>query len=482
MGLSIVDFEKSSEFEVKNGSKGAHQGSILVVDDDMDLCGLLMDLLTEEGYDVESVQNGDEAIARFKGNGYDLLLSDIKMPGLSGLDLLQEIKKIRPEQTLIMITAFGTVETAIEAMKLGAIDYIIKPFKSEELTLIVQKAFEQIRLHKEVLRLRQEVAKEYQFSNIIGKSKAMQRVYHLIRRVSASAANILLSGESGTGKELVAKALHYNSMRKDRPFVAVNCAAIPGQLLESELFGHVRGAFTDAHCDKKGMFEEANGGTLFLDEIDGIALDLQPKLLRAIQEKTIRRVGSTKTISVDIRIISATNRNLMDEVHARHFRDDLYYRVNVIELEIPPLRKRREDIPLLVDFFLNRYAVTWQKQISGVTETAMTLLMNYAWPGNVRELESVIERAVTLAPSNRITADDLPPSLTGTHSDQLLLDQMLSRLCSVEELEREYIQRVLQLVGGNKLKAAQILQIDRKTLYRKIESFQEKQPLPSETD
>jgi len=479
MHMAIAVFEHSPVAgTMKEAGRSKMLGTILVVDDDMALCALLVDLLTDEGYEVQAAQSGEEALKRLEGGRYDLLISDIKMPGVSGLELLQRSKEITPQQTIIMITAFGTVETAIEAMKLGAIDYIIKPFKSAELIVVVQKAFEQIRLHEEVIRLRKEVAKEYQFSNIIGKSKPMQAIFQLIRRVSLSTSNILITGESGTGKELVAKALHYNSPRKDRPFIAINCAAIPGTLLESELFGHVRGAFTDAHCDKRGMFEEASGGTLFLDEIDEVELDLQPKLLRAIQEKNIRRVGATRTISVDIRIISATNSNLMEEVKAKRFRDDLYYRVNVIEMELPPLRKRKEDIPLLVDFFVNRYALAWQKQISGFSETAMDLLMNYAWPGNVRELESVIERAITLTQSERITADDLPPSITGHHGDQLLLDQMLSKMCSLEELEREYVQRVLQLVGGNKLRAAQILQIDRKTLYRKIESLPQEQPTP----
>ncbi len=457
---------------MKDVKESRPKGTILVVDDDKELCALLVDLLTEEGYETESVQSGSKAIRHLEEKEYDLLISDIRMPGLSGLDLLQAVKAVRPQQTIIMITAFGTVETAIDAMKLGAFDYIIKPFKTEELIVVVKRSFEQIRLHEEVIRLRQAVAKEYQFSNIVGKSKEMQSVFQLIRRVSESTANILITGESGTGKELVAKAIHYNSPRKNRPFVAINCAAIPEMLLESELFGHVRGAFTDAHFDKKGMFEEASGGTLFLDEIDEIVLDLQPKLLRAIQEKTIRRVGSTRTIMVDIRIISATNHDLMEEVRQKRFRDDLYYRVNVIEIEMPPLRKRREDIPLLVDFFLNRHAPTWGKQISGITESAMNILMDYPWPGNVRELESVIERAVTLTQMEKITSNDLPSVLTSHQGDQLLLDQMMSKMCSLEELEKEYVHRVLQLVGGNKLRAAKVLQIDRKTLYRKLDQYQ----------
>ncbi len=447
------------------------KGTVLIVEDDREMRELLEDLLREEGYETASVQNGDLAAKCLDGKGYDLLISDLKMDGMSGLELLQRVKAFRPEQTMILITAFGTVESAIEAMKLGAFDYIIKPFKSEELIVTVQKAFERIQLEKEVIHLRQAVTKEYQFSNMIGKSKEIQAIFQLIRRVAESTVNILISGESGTGKEMVAKAIHYNSPRKGHLFVAVNCAAIPGTLLESELFGHVRGAFTDAHIDKKGMFEEAQGGTLFLDEIGEIPVSLQPKLLRVIQEKAVRRVGSTKTVPVDIRIISATNQDLMEEVKAKRFRDDLYYRINVLEISIPPLRNHREDIPLLADHFLNKYAETQHKKISGLTESAMTILINYPWPGNVRELENVIERAVTLARGEKISAEDLPPVMIGQQGGQLLLDQALAKMVPLGELEREYIQRILQLVGGNKLRAAQILRIDRKTLYRKLNDY-----------
>ena len=448
------------------------KGTVLIVEDDREMRELLEDLLREEGYETASVPNGDLAAKCLDGKGYDLLISDLKMDGMSGLELLQRVKAFRPEQTMILITAFGTVESAIEAMKLGAFDYIIKPFKSEELIVTVQKAFERIQLEKEVIHLRQAVTKEYQFSNMIGKSKEIQAIFQLIRRVAESTVNILISGESGTGKEMVAKAIHYNSPRKGHPFVAVNCAAIPGTLLESELFGHARGAFTDAHIDKKGMFEEAQGGTLFLDEIGEIPVSLQPKLLRVIQEKAVRRVGSTKTVPVDIRIISVTNQDLMEEVKAKRFRDDLYYRINVLEISIPPLRNHREDVPLLVDHFLNKYAETQHKKISGLTESAMTILINYPWPGNVRELENVIERAVTLARGEKISAEDLPPVMIGQQGEQLLLDQALAKMVPLEELEREYIQRILQRVGGNKLRAAQILRIDRKTLYRKLNDYQ----------
>ncbi len=321
------------------------QGTVLVVDDDLEMCGLLVDLLSEEGYAVESVQSGETAIQILEEKNFDLVISDLKMSGLSGLDLLQRAKAIRPEQAVMIITAFGTVETAIEAMKRGAVDYIIKPVKREHLLLVAGKAFERIRLQQEVTRLRQAISETYEFANITGKSKAMQDIFRLIQRVSESTVNIAITGESGTGKELVAKAVHYNSPRKDRPFIAVDCASIPEMLLESELFGHVRGAFTDAKLDKKGMFEVAEGGTLFLDEIGEMPLSLQPKILRVIQEKKVRRVGATKTLPVDIRIISATNRDLLELVKAKQFRDDLYYRLNVLQIDLPPLRNRREDIP-----------------------------------------------------------------------------------------------------------------------------------------
>lgn len=445
------------------------EGTILVVDDDREMRELLEDLLREEGYETESVESGDRALSRLERKPYDLLISDLKMDGMSGLALLQRTKKINPKQTMILITAFGTVESAIEAMKSGAFDYIIKPFKADELIISVQKAFERIQLQKEVARLRQEISREHQFSNIIGKSKGMQAIFQLIRQLSDSTVNTLISGESGTGKEMVAKAIHYNSPRKDYPFIAVNCAAIPETLLESELFGHVRGAFTDAHLEKRGMFEAAHRGTLFLDEIGEIPLGLQPKLLRAIEEKAVRKVGSTKTVPFDIRILSATNLDLIEEVKARRFRDDLYYRINVLEIKIPPLRSRREDIPLLADHFLTKYGR--RKKIAGFTESAMQILINYAWPGNVRELENVVERAVTLTASEKISAEDFPPAMTGQQGDQLLLDQMLAKRVPLADLEREYIEQVLALVGGNKVRAAQLLQIDRKTLYRKLNGY-----------
>jgi DNA-binding NtrC family response regulator len=447
------------------------KGSVLIVDDDLEMRTLIEEFLQEEGYDAESVSRGDLALKSFQVKRYDLLITDLRMEGLSGLELLKEVKSAYPQQTIIMITAFGTVESAIEAMKLGALDYIIKPFKRGQLIVVVEKAFEQIRLQQEVNRLREVVTKEYQFSKIIGKSKEMQAVFQLIKRVSDSTVNVLISGESGTGKEMVARAIHYNSPRKDAPFIPIDCASIPEMLLESELFGHVRGAFTDARIDKKGMFEEASGGTLFLDEIGEMPLGLQPKLLRVIQEKTVRRVGSTKTSPIDIRIISATNLDLIEEVQGKRFRDDLFYRVNVLQIDLPPLRNRREDIPLLAGHFLKKYAESQKKAITGLTESAMKILMKYGWPGNVRELENMIERGVTLSRREKISAEDFPPIITGGQGDQLLIEQALARMSPLAEVEREYVYRILQLSGGNKMKAAKILQIDRHTLYKKLEEL-----------
>jgi len=451
------------------------KGSILIVDDNREMRALLVDLMSQEGYFSESLESGEAALARLSTKSYDLVISDLKMAGLSGLELLKQLKSFQPQQVVIIMTAFGSVASAIEAMKLGALDYMVKPIKQAHLFVVVEKAFERIQLHKEILRLREAISKSYEFSNLIGKSKAMQKVFDLIRRVSESVVNIAITGESGTGKELVAKAIHYNSPRRHHPFVAVDCAAIPEMLLESELFGHVRGAFTDAKRDKQGMFEVAQGGTLFLDEIGEIPLSLQPKLLRAIQEKAVRRVGATRTLPVDIRILSATNRDLLDAVKAKTFRDDLYYRLNVLQIDLPPLRKRREDIPLLASHFLKEMATKQKKKLNGFSESALKTLLNYPWPGNVRELENAIERAVTLSEAETISAEDFPPVMTGQQADQLVLDQNLAKMASLADVEQDYVWQVLQRLGGNKLQAAKVLQIDRKTLYKKIAAYQKKE-------
>ncbi len=454
-------------------------GAILVVDDDADMRELAYDMLKDRGHQVTVAGSGEEALKRLAEEDYAVVLTDLRMKGMEGLELLAGIKRTYPDINVILMTAFGSVETAVEAMKHGASDYLMKPVKKDELVRVIERVVREAALRREVSRLRKEVHKEYSFHQILGKSKAIQAVFDLIRRVADSPTNVLITGESGTGKELVAKAIHYNSDRKDAPFIPVNCAAIPEQLLESELFGHMRGAFTDAKIDKRGLFEEAQKGTLFLDEISELPIMLQAKILRAIQEKEIRRVGATKPISVDVRIIAATNLNLGDEVKNKRFREDLYYRLNVIELKLPPLRERREDIPLLVDAFLKKCGGVRGKEVKGVSEAALAMLIDYAWPGNVRELENVIERAVTLSRGEKISPDDLPPAVQGARGDRRVLDEAAEQTLPLHELEKEYIKKVLEKTGGNKYQAAHALGIDRKTLYRKLAEIEGK-PHPEE--
>jgi DNA-binding NtrC family response regulator len=444
------------------------QGAILVVDDDAEMRELVRDVLAERGHHVTTAGGGREALQRLAEEDYAAVLTDLRMKEMQGIELLGEIRRLYPDTGVILMTAFGSIETAVEAMKHGASDYLVKPVKTDELVRVVERVLREAALRREIARLRREVHKEYSFHQILGKSKPMQEVFDLIRRVADSPTNVLITGESGTGKELVAKAIHYNSDRRHAPFVPVNCAAIPEALLESELFGHVKGAFTDAKTDKRGLFEEAHTGTLFLDEISELPILLQAKLLRAIQEREIRRVGATKPIAVDVRIIAATNLSLADEVKAKRFRDDLYYRLNVIEVRMPPLRERREDIPLLVDAFLKKCAEARGKRVQGVSEAALALLVDYAWPGNVRELENVVERAVTLSRGDKIMPEDLPPAIQGARGDRRILDEAAERTLPLEEVEKEYILRILEKTGGNKYQAAHILGIDRKTLYRKL--------------
>jgi DNA-binding NtrC family response regulator len=444
-------------------------GHVLVVDDDPEMRRLLGDVLTEEGHAVQAAASGPEALGRLTDQ-IDLVITDLHLPAMKGLELMHQVKQRRPEVAVIIITAFGSIESAIEAMKQGAYDYLPKPFKLDELALVAQKALRESALRREVTRLREELSRDYRFGSLIGKSKAMQAIFNLVRTVADASSNVLITGESGTGKELVAKAIHYNSLRKARPFVPVNCAAIPESLLESELFGHVKGAFTDAKADKAGLFEEANGGTLFLDEISELPLPLQAKLLRVLQEKEIRRVGSTKQIPVDARVIAASNIDLAEQVAQRRFRQDLYYRLNVIHIQVPPLRERRDDILPLAEHFFIKHQDGRAKKLRGFSEQALALLLDYGWPGNVRELENVVERATIVARGEQIALEDLPPELAGRRSDYAALEQAAKRQLSLEELERDYITRIIEQTGGNKNRAAQILGIDRKTLYRKLGS------------
>jgi DNA-binding NtrC family response regulator len=449
--------------------------SVLIVDDDPELRNLMKDILEDQSFQVAVARDGKEALSCLEDHEFPVVLTDLRMKGMDGAELLEEIVKSHPASNVIMMTAFGTVESAVEAMKHGAFDYLTKPIKTDELLVTIEKALREAMLRREVVQLRQQVKREYAFDQILGKSKPMQEVFDLIRRVADTQTNILITGESGTGKELVAKAIHFNSSRKNMPFIPVNCAAIPEFLLESELFGHMKGSFTDAKSDKRGLFEEAHKGTLFLDEISEMPMMLQAKLLRAVQEREIRRVGATRPVAVDVRIIAATNLHLAEEVQAKRFREDLYYRLNVIEIRLPPLRERKEDIPLLCDMMLEKSSVGRQKEVTKMSEATLGLLLDYAWPGNVRELENIMERAVTLAQGSILTPNDLPAGIRDAQGDRHLVEESAERVLSLEEIEHLYIQRMLEKTGGNKFKAAQMLGIDRKTLYRKLGDMQKSQ-------
>ena len=443
---------------------------ILVVDDDLEMCGMLSDVLKEEGFFVTTTGDSLEASKILKREEFDVLVTDLKMKGLKGLDLLEGVNKVAPMTPVIIITAFGTIESAIKAMKMGAYDYITKPFQMDEIVLTVRKALENRLLKKEVIRLRKEVESRYDFHQLIGKSPSMQKIYDLIERISDSSSNVLITGESGTGKELVAKAIHYNGVRKEGPFVAINCAAIPETLLESELFGYKKGAFTDAKSDKKGLIFEANEGTLFLDEITEMPLTLQAKLLRVIEEREIRPLGDTNSYSIDVRVISSSNRDIKSTIQEGRFREDLYYRLNVIDIPLPPLRERKEDIPLLIQHFITKFSNELKKGISGVSEGALKVLVSYSWPGNVRELENIIQRAITLSQHEVILPDDLPASII-QKTDEKLFEKAMEEKFTLDQLEKEYVKRVLIETGGNKSKAAEILGLDRKTLYRKLQEL-----------
>jgi DNA-binding NtrC family response regulator len=442
---------------------------ILVVDDDPEMGRLLCDVLQAEGFSVLALNESLEASRVLRKEEFDVLITDLKMKGLKGLDLLEEARKIAPLTPVIIITAFGTIASAIQAIKMGAYDYVTKPFQMDEIVLTVKKALENRLLKKEVVRLKKEVESRYHFQQLIGKSPAMQKIYELIERIRDSSNNVLITGESGTGKELVAKAIHYSGGRKEEPFLAVNCAAIPETLLESELFGYKRGAFTDAKTDKKGLIFEAKGGTLFLDEITEMLTILQAKLLRVIEERKVRPLGDTHDYPIEVRFIAASNRDMEEMIHQGRFREDLYYRLKVIDIELPPLRGRREDIPLLAQHFIDRFGEE-QKKISGVSDEALKILMNYSWPGNVRELENVIHRAITLGQQENIMPEDLPPSLLKA-ADEKIFEKGLREKYTIDELEKEYIRRILVEAGGNKSKAAEILGLDRKTLYRKLQEM-----------
>jgi len=436
---------------------------ILVADDDRVTCDLLKEVLEKEGYSVRTVLSGEDAIEQGKESPIDLLICDIKMKGMDGLDVLRAFKEFSPDTSVILITGFGSLDTAIEAIKQGAYDYLSKPFNMDDLRLTVRRALDVKKLSGEASHLRQALKERYHIDRIIGRTPGMLEVYKLVAKVSQSSATVLIKGESGTGKELVARAIHYNSARAEGRFVPVDCSSLAEGLLESELFGHVKGAFTGAFTAKKGLFEEANLGTLFLDEVGDISPALQSKLLRVLQEHEFKRVGGTENIKVDVRIIAATNKELESLIKEGKFREDLYYRLNVVQIAIPPLRDRKDDIPLLVYHFLEKYNVLNSKELGGVSKEAMESLTKYSWPGNVRELENCIERAVILKRKGFIEPEDL--------TEQIRAERAAPAVLPLREMERRSIVQALEKAGWNKMKAAEILGIDRRTLYRMAERY-----------
>jgi DNA-binding NtrC family response regulator len=447
-------------------------GKILVIDDEARWCELLKDTLASENYDVTVANDSTRASQLINQVDFDVILTDLRMAGKDGLELLEETKKISPTTPVILITAFGSIDSAVQAMKLGAHDFITKSGDMSELLLTVEKALETKSLRKEVIGLRKKLESKYSFHKMIGKSPLMQRIYQLIEMVCDTSSNVLITGESGTGKELVAKAIHYNGVRKHGPFIAVNCAAIPENLLESELFGYRKGAFTDAKADKDGLVIGAGGGTLFLDEVTEMPPSLQAKILRVIEAREVRPLGGTTSYPTDVRVISTSNRDIQARIDEGLFRSDLYYRLRVIDIDLPPLRDRKEDIPLLVRHFLNKFTKDLKKKVSHVSTEAMKIFMDYSWPGNVRELENVVQRAVTLCRGEAVVPDDLPAVMTKTTGESFI-ERSIGRGHTLLDLEKEYVQEVLAQARGNRSRAAEILGIDRKTLYRKLKNENE---------
>ncbi len=448
------------------------RGRILVVDDDAAMCELLASILSDEGYAVTTRSDPDAAVADVHSGDFEAVLTDLNMRGMGGLELCRRVVSTHPDLPVLVITAFGSLETAIGAIRAGAYDFITKPVETDALVVALDRAVAHHRLRIEVKQLRDAVDASRRYDELLGDSPPMRRVYEMLDRMVDSDATVLIAGESGTGKEIVARTLHARGPRRDGPFVAVNCAAVPDTLLESELFGHARGAFTDARQARIGLFQRAHGGTLFLDEIGELSLALQPKLLRVLQERTIRPLGADQEIPFDVRLVTATNRDLESAVEEQRFRQDLYFRVNVLRIHLPPLRARGGDVLLLAQEFLDRVAARTGKRVTGISPDAAERLLSYAWPGNVRELQNCIERAVALTRYTDIAVEDLPEAIRDYRPDQLLIaSDNPAQLPPMEEVERRYIRRVMQAVRGNKTLAAQVLGFDRRTLYRKLERF-----------
>jgi two-component system NtrC family response regulator len=450
--------------------------TILIVDDEKNYLTILSALLEEEGFEVLTALGGQEALEIYKTSDLDLVVTDMKMPEMDGIALLENIKQLDPDLPVIMMTAHGTIDKAVEAMQKGAYTYILKPFDNERLTIYVNKAIAVYQVIKENRRLRDEVESQYRFGNIIGKSKAIHDVFETIRKVAPSGATVLIEGESGTGKELVAKSIHFNSPRRDKPFVAVNCSALAESLLESELFGHEKGAFTGAVAMKKGRFELADAGTLFLDEIGELSQNLQVKLLRVLQEKAIERVGGMRSLSVDIRIIAATNKNLKEEMIKGDFREDLFYRLNVVHISLPSLKERKEDIRLLVNHFIKKYSSERRSAVAvtAVDQDVDRLFYDYSWPGNVRELENVIERVMILCPGDTVTVTDLPKGFKDSVYNTLHLEGIPANAKLYDTLamiEKAMIERALKMANNVQAHAAEMLGIGKSGLNQKLKKY-----------
>jgi len=452
-------------------------GNILVIDDERSQREIMALILRSEKYEVDLASTAKEAIGKFQTGEYDVVLTDLKLPDTEGLGIVQKIFQLNPLASLIIMTAHGSIDSAVEAMKLGALDYITKPLEREELLIAVKRAFEKISLVRENNRLRQQLQEKFHINNMIGNHPRMQEVFEVVKKISNSTATVLINGESGTGKELLARAIHFNSARKNKPFQAINCAAIPETLIESELFGYEKGAFTGAMGRRIGLFEAADGGTLFLDEVGDLSLHLQGKLLRTLQERQIRRIGGSEETVIDVRVIAATNKRLDQEIKKDQFREDLYYRLNVISIQMPPLRERSTDIPELVQHFIQIYSQKTGKQIQGMSREAMRKLLEYSWPGNVRQLESSIERAVLLCEQDVIGITDLPPEICRLPSPMTGLGlELPADGISLEELERELIFKAMEQSDWIIMKAAKLLGLTYKTLQYRLEKHGIKKP------
>ena len=459
---------------------------ILVVDDERSMRDFLSIMLKKAGYDVTTAIDGDEAVKILHKDIFDLVITDLKMPKVDGLQVLKTVKELSPDTVVIVITAFASTETTVEAMKEGAYDYITKPFQNDEMKIRIKKALEKRRLSAENILLKKQLKDRAVFDNIVGKSEKIEKVFELVRKVSDSMSNILIYGESGTGKELIARAIHFNSRKKDKPFVTINCGALPEGLLESELFGHMKGSFTGAVFNKEGLFEVANGGTIFLDEVGETSPAIQVKLLRVLQDKEFKRVGGTKEIKVEVRIITATNRDLSKAVSEGKFREDLYYRLNVIPITLPPLRERADDIPLLADHFLNKFNKALNKSVKGFSQTTMELFRNYEWRGNVRELENVIERAVALSNSEIITPEYLPDILRDSSRSSSAIPvniphEGLDLEGLIGDIEKELLLKALEKTNWIKKDAAKLLHLNFRSFRYRLDKYNlNKKPLGKE--